>query len=168
MSELLEKPSQEEGDGHIRGSSPPKVLAISSGGGHWVQLLRIAPALGGEVVFACVEPGYAQEVAGHRFHRLPDATRWNKFGLIKLALRVLWLLLRERPRVIISTGAAPGYLALRMGKWFGARTIWLDSMANVETLSMSGRRVGPYADLWLTQWPHLARPGGPQFRGAVL
>lgn len=133
-----------------------------------MQLLRIIPAIEGEVVFGCVERGYATEVEGHRFHLLPDATRWNKFGLIKLALKILWVLLRERPDVVVSTGAAPGYLALRMGKWLGARTVWLDSMANVEQLSMSGARVGPYADLWLTQWPHLARPDGPQFRGAVL
>ncbi len=134
-----------------------------------MQLLRIAPALNGtELVFACVEQGYAQEVQEHRFWKLPDATRWDKFGLVKLALRILWMLLRERPDVVVSTGAAPGYLALRMGKWFGARTIWLDSMANVEELSMSGTRVGPYADLWLAQWEHLAKPGGPQFRGAVL
>jgi len=35
-------------------------------------------------------------------------------------------------------------------------------------LSLSGRRVGPWADLWLTQWEHLARPEGPEYRGSVL
>ena len=24
------------------------------------------------------------------------------------------------------------------------------------------------ADLWLTQWPHLAKDGGPQYFGSVL
>jgi hypothetical protein len=70
--------------------------------------------------------------------------------------------------VIITTGAAPGYFALRVGKLFGARTIWIDSMANAETLSKSGQEVGKYADLWLTQWEHLARPQGPHYLGAVL
>jgi hypothetical protein len=97
-----------------------------------------------------------------------DATRWNKFGLLVLLLRLLRILLRERPEVIISTGAAPGYLALRIGRWLGARTIWIDSIANVERLSMSGEKIGPHADLWLTQWPHLARRDGPHFVGAVL
>ena len=64
--------------------------------------------------------------------------------------------------------AACGYFALRFAKLMGARTIWLDSIANVEELSMTGRLVRPYADLWLTQWPELARPDGPYFQGAVL
>jgi hypothetical protein len=69
---------------------------------------------------------------------------------------------------VISTGALPGYFALRLAKLFGARTVWIDSIANAEELSMSGQKVRPYADLWLTQWAHLASAGGPEFRGSVL
>jgi hypothetical protein len=73
-----------------------------------------------------------------------------------------------RPHVVVSTGAAPGYFALRLGRWFGARTVWIDSIANVEQLSMTGTLVRRFADRWLTQWPHLAQSGGPEFAGAVL
>ena len=97
-----------------------------------------------------------------------DATRWNKFRLVQAALQLLWIIWKEKPDVVISTGAAPGYLGIRMGKLMGARTVWIDSIANVECLSMSGRLVGRYADLWLTQWPHLAKKGGPFHQGAVL
>ena len=78
------------------------------------------------------------------------------------------MVLRHRPNVIITTGAAPGYFALRFGKLFGARTIWIDSMANAEKLSKSGAEVRKHADLWLTQWEHLAQPEGPHFIGRVL
>ena len=105
---------------------------------------------------------------GARFHVVPDATRWQKLGLLHTALRVLWVLLRERPDVVISTGAAPGFIGVRLGHLLRARTIWIDSIANAERLSLSGERIGPYADLWLTQWPHLARPEGPQWAGSVL
>ena len=84
------------------------------------------------------------------------------------AAQIAWLLVREWPDVVISTGAAPGYFAIRFAKILGRRTIWIDSIANVEKLSMTGALVGPYADLWLTQWIHLARPQGPYFMGAVL
>ena len=70
--------------------------------------------------------------------------------------------------VVISTGAAPGFFGLAFGKLLGARTIWIDSMANVEELSLSGRQVRRFADLWLTQWPHLARPDGPRYEGGVV
>jgi hypothetical protein len=50
----------------------------------------------------------------------------------------------------------------------GSKTIWIDSIANVESMSMTGQKVGRFADMWLTQWPHLARPEGPFYVGAVL
>jgi UDP-N-acetylglucosamine:LPS N-acetylglucosamine transferase len=81
---------------------------------------------------------------------------------------MLYLILKVQPDVVVSTGAAPGYFALRFGKLFGARTIWLDSIANVSDLSLSGKMVKPYADLWLTQWPHLSTEQGPFYRGDVL
>ena len=146
-----------------------KVLAISSSGGHWVQLLRLHPAFEGcDVVFATTNAGCRSQVAPRKFHVIPDATRWNAFGLLHLAISVAGLVLRTWPDVIVSTGAAPGYFAIRFGKLIGARTIWIDSFANVEQLSLSGAKVQKYADLWLTQWPHLASSHGPQFKGAVL
>jgi hypothetical protein len=75
---------------------------------------------------------------------------------------------RTRPDVVVSTGAAPGYFALRIGKILGARTVWIDSIANAEALSRTGTLVRPWADLWLTQWPHLAADGGPAYAGSVL
>jgi hypothetical protein len=149
--------------------SRPKLMAVSSGGGHWVQLRRLTPAFDDfEVVYVTVVDSYRSQVPGSHFHRVPDATRWNKFGLVLLALRTAWVIALERPAVILSTGAAPGYFAILFGRLFGARTIWIDSMANVENLSMSGAKAGRYADLWLTQWPHLAKPFGPHFVGSVL
>ena len=146
-----------------------KVLAVASGGGHWVQLLRVMPALRDcEMTFVTVNPAYQTDIPESRMRLVNDATRWDKLGLCKMLARIVWILLRERPDVVVSTGAAPGYFALRIGKWLGARTIWLDSIANVERLSMAGQKVGKHADLWLTQWPHLARDDGPHFVGAVL
>ncbi len=150
-------------------SKPKRILAVASGGGHWVQLLRLRPAFAGhDVAFVTVDACYRTEVAPHRFHTVTDATRWNKLKLLRMAVELLVVLLRERPDVVISTGAAPGYVALRLGRMLGARTVWIDSIANVEQLSLSGQRIGRHADLWLTQWPHLARPEGPSYLGAVL
>lgn len=150
-------------------SKPVKVVAISSGGGHWVQLQRLKPALAEcDVTFATVKPGYQADVGGAKFATIPDANRSSKLKLLRTAAAIFWLLLRLRPDVVISTGAAPGYFGIRFGKLLGARTIWVDSVANAETLSMSGHRVRRYADLWLTQWQHLATESGPFFKGSVL
>jgi UDP-N-acetylglucosamine:LPS N-acetylglucosamine transferase len=146
----------------------PKALAVASTGGHWMQLLRLIPALDGyEIVFVTVLESYRRQVS-NKFYVVPDANRWNRFGLITLAVRMAWIVQREKPDVVISTGAAPGYFAVLFAHLFGARTVWVDSIANIERLSVSGRLAGKHADLWLTQWPHLARTGGPHYAGAVL
>lgn len=83
---------------------------------------------------------------------------------VQVALKVL----RFRPDVVVTTGAAPGFAALLFGKMIGAKTIWIDSIANSEEMSSSGKHAGRIADLWLTQWEHLVTPQGPQFMGSVL
>jgi len=146
-----------------------KIMAISSGGGHWVQLLRLVPAFSDcDLVFVTVDKIYMQQVADCRFYSVNDATRWNKFGLIVMAIKMVIILVRERPDVVVTTGAAPGVFGIIFGRLLRCRTIWIDSIANVERTSMSGQRAGKFADLWLTQWPHLAKDGGPTYLGAVL
>jgi UDP-N-acetylglucosamine:LPS N-acetylglucosamine transferase len=148
----------------------PRVLAISSGGGHWIQLLRLRPAFDGcDVTYATVREGYRIDVGSEAdFRVVPDGNRWQKIKLLRSACAVIRLLLELKPDVVVTTGAAPGYFALRFGKWLGARVVWIDSVANAEELSMSGQKAGAIADLWLTQWPHLAREGGPRCYGSVL
>lgn len=144
-------------------------MLVSSSGGHWVQLNRLLPAFKGcEKIFVTTELKYQETVGNNKFLLVPDANRWNKLRVIWLALVMLKHILIIRPDVVVSTGAAPGFFAIFFGKKMGARTIWLDSIANVDKLSLSGQKVRKYADLWLTQWEHLASPDGPRYVGAVL
>lgn len=146
-----------------------RILGVSSGGGHWVELIRLAPAFDDhDLAFATVNEAYRGDAGRARFYTIRDVTRWDYWRWGQTLAKLAWIIMRERPEVVVSTGALPGYFALRLAKLFGARTIWLDSIANVEELSMSGQKIGRHADLWLTQWPELARPGGPFYRGTVL
>jgi len=146
-----------------------KILAVSSGGGHWVELIRVAPAFAGhDVAYATVNEKYRSGAGSARFYTFRDVTRWDKLLWVQTIMKLVWILLLEQPDVVISTGALPGFFSLRLGKLFGARTIWLDSIANVEELSLSGQKIAKHADMWLTQWPNLSKPNGPMYRGTVL
>jgi UDP-N-acetylglucosamine:LPS N-acetylglucosamine transferase len=154
--------------GRTDGLKQQRVLAVASSGGHWVQLRRLAPAFEGQdLAYVTTDSGHRAEVDGERFYVVNDANRWNKLALVRCAWQLAWVLVRERPTVIVSTGAAPGFLAIRLGRLLKARTIWIDSVANVEELSMSGRMASTTADLCLTQWPDLAG-GSVRYIGAVL
>jgi UDP-N-acetylglucosamine:LPS N-acetylglucosamine transferase len=163
-------------DPPARAARPPRVLAISSQGGHWVQLLRLRPALErSEIVWASTDSELRHDVPGDRFEVVRDSNRWSKLDLIRSAISVLAVILRTRPDVVVSTGAAPGYFAIRFAKLLGARTLWIDSIANSSQLSLSGERALRVADVTLVQWPELesGAPDGPDARrpryaGAVL
>ncbi|MCK8465173.1 UDP-N-acetylglucosamine transferase subunit ALG14 [Aliiroseovarius sp. S1339] len=155
-----------------------RVMAVASAGGHWVQLRRLRNAWQGlDVTYvstdAELKPIIAQEARSEgapepTFFAIVEANRWQKTKLLKQLFQLLFVFIRTRPDVVVTTGAAPGYFALRLGKLFGARTVWIDSVANAGELSLSGQKVGKHVDLWLTQWEHLATPDGPQYLGSVL
>ena len=148
---------------------PIRILAVASGGGHWVQLLRLRPAFeDADVTYVTVRRSYSRDVPGEDLRTIPDATRWNKLKLVHMAIRILWIVASVRPDVIISTGAAPGYFAIRFGRWFGARTCWVDSIANAEELSLSGRKIRGHATQVLSQWPDVAAKEDVTYAGSVL
>lgn len=143
---------------------------VSSSGGHWIQLRRLRPAFDGwSRYYACTNPGYRSTIdSDEHFFAVPEATRWNKLRLVSQALTVLWILLRTRPEVVVSTGASAGFFAMLFGHLLHRKTIWVDSIANVDELSLSGRQARRFADLWLTQWRHLERPEGPNWFGSLV
>lgn len=120
-----------------------------------------------EVTYAVTKSGLAER-EGLAAVIIPDFNAREPLRTLMGVLRIAALVVKLRPEVVISTGAAPGVTALAVGKLMGARTIWVDSIANAQRLSLSGRIARPLADLWLTQWEHLARPRGPYFAGAVI
>ena len=152
------------------GAARRRVLLVASAGGHWVQLSRLSPAFEGyEALYATTLDGVRAPSGDHPVAMIRDASRSNPAMFVVVFFQLLWLILRTRPHVVVSTGAAPGLIALPIAKAFGARTVWIDSLANCERLSLSGRIARHFADLWLTQWPHLAGShAGLRCYGSVL
>jgi len=133
-------------------------------------MLRLSEAFNGfDVTFVSVGPNYGADVPNHRYYGIRDVSRRDRLGYFVLLGQLIRILLIERPQVVITTGSAPGAITLALAKTFlHAKTIWIDSIANCEQMSTSGKHAHHFADVWLTQWPALARPEGPQYLGAVL
>ena len=148
---------------------PLRVLAVASGGGHWIQLMQLKEVfVGSDVVYVTIDERCRSQINGAGFYMINDGNSATPWSLFLMAVKILFLVVRIRPDVVISTGAAPGVFALYWSKLLKAKTIWLDSLANVERLSLSGRLVLPISDLFLTQWPHLEKPHGPVYKGAII
>ena len=135
-----------------------KVFAVASIGGHWVQLLRIAKALEKEfdVVYMSTHEKCATMVEGRVYYSMNDFSRWDFYKMFPELLHYIYIICKEKPSIVITTGAAPGLVCLFAAKICGIRTVWIDSIANVEHISFSGRIASKFASRIYTQWPSLA------------
>jgi UDP-N-acetylglucosamine:LPS N-acetylglucosamine transferase len=144
------------------------VLAVASGGGHWEELMLLRPALDGQpIVFATTNRELAARDGLDHVHLLPDSNRdepANAISSMVAAARLVW---RVRPQVLVTTGALPGLFCLIFARLLGAHTIWIDSIANSDQPSLSGRCARAFAHEWFTQWSHLAT-ATRRFEGALL
>ena len=134
-----------------------KVFAVASIGGHWVQLLRIAKALEKEfdVVYMSTHEKCATMVEGRVYYSMNDFSRWDFYKMFPELLHSIYIICKEKPSIVITTGAAPGLVCLFAAKICGIRTVWIDSIANVEHISFSGRIASKFASRIYTQWQSL-------------
>lgn len=145
-----------------------RILAVASGGGHWHQLMLISEAFSDRnVIFATTIPGLAEASGVAGAYILPDCNRSEPAAVLACVREIARLVFKTRPDVVVTTGAAPGILAVVFGRLLGAKTIWIDSVANAEKISMSGRMASWLANVCLTQWEHL-EGGRIRFAGRLL
>ena len=149
------------------------VLVISSTGGHWVQLMRLKSLFLrlDNVTYCSTEATYDINLYSHieKYRYIPDCNRGNIFQIMHTFIKALLLLFRLKPKIVISTGALPGLIVVILAKTiFKSKTIWIDSIANAEEMSLSGQLAKRFSGLWLTQWKHIEAEEGPRFLGSVI
>lgn len=141
-----------------------KLLCVASFGGHWVQLKRLATLLDAEeLIFVSTDAGQ-HHGAAYYLEDFSIRELWRGVRQLPHALRIVR---RSGANVVLSTGAAPGLLMLFAGFVLGKKTVWVDSIANSQRLSLSGRAAGLFASRVLTQWPGLAG-GRVRYLGSLL
>ena len=99
---------------------------------------------------------------------LSDCNKDQPLRALLCLIQAAILTLRFRPQVVVSTGAAPGLFCILCGRLIGAKTLWIDSVANAEALSLCGKISIRVAHQTLTQWAHLADGQRLKFTGSVL
>ena len=77
---------------------------------------------------------------------------------------------RLRPSVVITTGAGVAVPFCLTARSLGARTVFIETMARVESASTSGRLLSRLAEDVIVQWPELTSvyPGSVLCRPALL
>jgi len=154
--------------------SKPMILKISlaaSAGGHLTELLRLSDCWAGHEIHSLTTGDVAMATLGRygEVSVVGECNRLQPMRVLKVFLQCIKVILKRKPDVVISTGAAAGCMLCFLGKLRGAKVIWIDSITNVERISFSGRMVRYIADLFLVQWPELAdRYKNVEYVGAVI
>ena len=141
-----------------------RICLACSGGGHLRQILLLNNVYKDlDHYFVTQRTPLAESTSQeHRVHFVPDIA----LGLLTKSPRAWWSFLRnlsrsfailwkERPTVILSTGAGTALNTLMLGRLFGANVIFLETFAHTQTPSLTGRLVAPLAHAHLVQWPAL-------------
>ena len=148
-----------------------KICLAASAGGHIAQLLRLADSWDGYETFCVTTTQVVRDkLSGFgEVYVVGECNREHPVRVVAVLLRCIRIMFRQKPDVVISTGAAAGCMLCFLGKMLGAKVVWIDSITNVERLSLSGRMVRYIADLFLVQWPELAgRYKRVEFVGTIV
>lgn len=137
-----------------------RVMTVSSFGGHTVELRQcLMMSKTNSVVKVCT--------GGECDYQIAEFSRSDAWKIAKVAGQVWRIMRKEKPDAVVSTGAAPGLVAIVVAWILGIRTIWIDSIATRSKLSLSGRLVKPFCKEYYVQWPELAK-GRIKYKGNVL
>ena len=148
-----------------------RICLTASSGGHLNQLLKLADSWKDYETFSIttVESATSSLEEFGYVYVVGECNRYQLWRLLKTLLRCIKPILIKRPDVVVSTGAAVGYFACALGKLIGARVVWIDSITNVERMSLSGRLVRRFADVVIVQWPELKkRYRNVEYLGSVI
>lgn len=147
-----------------------EILLVCSPGGHLLQMFRLRPAWeNAERRWVTLDSADARYLLEEEQVQLAHGPTNRSLRALAANLRLAWSLVRrERPRAILSTGAALAVPFFLVGKLFGARLIYVESLTRIEGLSLAGRIVYPLADAFFVQWPTTTELKRARFVGSVL
>lgn len=142
-----------------------KVLFISSTGGHLSELLKLEPLFNQYQCYIVTEKDDTTKSLKDKYKDkilyLPYCTRSKLFQYIfiysYLILKTIYIFIKIRPKIIISTGSHTAVPMCYLGKMFGRKIIYIETFANINRKSLTGRLVYPISNLFIVQWKNMLK-----------
>ncbi len=141
-----------------------RVMFVSSTGGHLNELLQLKDlfknydySLVTEKTKNNIDLNKKYRHVHYLIYGTKDHILTYPFKLLINALICIYIYLRERPEVVVSTGAHVGGLMLLIAKLFGSNVIYIETFANIHTKTITGKLVYHFADLFIVQWKDMLK-----------
>jgi beta-1,4-N-acetylglucosaminyltransferase len=139
-----------------------KICLTCSHGGHLNEMEQLLDAFEGHDLFYFCYDAETTRSLPHAY-LVPNMAN-NVFEMLKNFFRVFKIFWKERPDLIVSTGAEIAIPVVCIGKLFRVRALYVECGAQVTRPSFTGRIMYWLADEFYVQWPELKKVYGPRAR----
>jgi beta-1,4-N-acetylglucosaminyltransferase len=146
-----------------------KICIAVSAGGHLVEALQLESVYSKyKNYFVTANRINSQNLKGKKIYFVSVPTR-NPLKFVKNFFQSLKIFLKEKPDLIISTGADTALATCYIGKFFGKKIVFIESFCRIKEPSLTGKLVYPISDLFIYQWKYLEKyyPKG-KYGGSVF
>ncbi|WEE36916.1 PssD/Cps14F family polysaccharide biosynthesis glycosyltransferase [Lactiplantibacillus paraplantarum] len=136
-----------------------KVCLVGSSGGHLTHLTMLRPFLKDKERFWVTfdKEDARSQLENERMYSCYYPTNRSLKALIKNTI-IAWRVIRkERPELIISSGAAVAVPFFYIGKLFGAKLIYIEVFDRLDKATVTGRLVYPITDKFIVEWEEMKK-----------
>ena len=142
-----------------------RVLFISSTGGHLSELLRLEPLFNEYDYYIVTEKDLStlnlKDKYGNKVFYVPYCTRSKIVSYLFLysflILKTIYLFIKIKPEIIVTTGSHTVVPMCYIGKFFGRKIIYIETYANINKKTLTGRMIYPIANLFIVQWKSMLK-----------
>lgn len=136
-----------------------KILFAASSGGHLEQLLMLKPLMEKyDSILVTEKTDYSMGDLNIKTYYLRQINRREVCFLPKLianSWKSLWIIIRERPKLMITTGVLAVIPLALLTKLFGGKLIYIESFAKVSSKNLTGNLLYRFADQFYVQWEEM-------------
>lgn len=136
-----------------------KVCLVGSSGGHLTHLYMLKPFWENKKHFwVTFDKADARSLLkGQKKYPCFFPNNRNIKNLLKNTVLAWKVLKREKPDLIISSGAAVAVPFFYLGKLFGAKLIYIEVFDRIDKPTMTGKLVYPIVDKFIVQWDEMKK-----------
>lgn len=138
-----------------------RICFTASSGGHLEQMMMLYPMMKKHDSFILTEKTkYKFNSKDIKYYDVIQINRREflvLYKMIVLLIQTLIIFIKEKPDVIISTGALATVPMCLLAKLFNKKLIFIESFSKINSTTITGRLLYKYADLFLVQWEELKK-----------
>ena len=131
-----------------------KICLVGSSGGHLTHLYMLKPFWENKNRFwVTFDKEDAKSIlSGEKVYSCYFPTNRNLKNLIRNTFLAVKILRKEKPDLLISTGAAVAVPFFYIAKLMGKKVIYIEVYDRIDKPTLTGRMVYPIAESFIVQW----------------